>query len=287
MPYDVRSVGQVTDSISHDVDARWLMAYAAGLGDANPAYLDTAAGDIIGHPLFPVCLEWPSNLALRHLQYADALTQEEAARGVHATHDLQIFRPIVPGGRYTTRAKIVAIRTIKPGAAQLIRLDTTDESGELICTTWQTGIARGVEVVGIEQVLEEPPPPPSAEAAELSDRRFEVAVSQGLGNVYTETARIYNPIHSDRAYALAAGLPDIILHGTATLALGVSEIVNGMLDGDAFLVRRIGGRFTGMVLMPNQLSVEVTAQTGKTIFFVIRRSDGQVVFDQGFLSFDG
>src|SRR4029077_6419959 len=51
----------------------------------------------------------------------------------------------------------------------------------------------------------------------------EVAISPTLAHVYTECARIWNPIHTDRAVARAAGLPDIILHGTATLALAVSR----------------------------------------------------------------
>ena len=57
-----------TDPIHHDVDRRWLMAYAAGLGDDRPVYTDpTGPGGIVGHPLFPVCVEWPTVLAVRHL----------------------------------------------------------------------------------------------------------------------------------------------------------------------------------------------------------------------------
>ena len=44
MPLNTASVGRATDFIEHEVDARWLMAYAASLGDLNPNYMDTAAG---------------------------------------------------------------------------------------------------------------------------------------------------------------------------------------------------------------------------------------------------
>ena len=47
-------------------------------------------------------------------------------------------------------------------------------------------------------------------------------VSATAAHVYTEGARIWNPIHTDAAVAARAGLPGIILHGTATLALAVS-----------------------------------------------------------------
>jgi hypothetical protein len=39
-----------------EIDARWLMAYAAALGHTEPEYFDTTSPDgIISHPLFPVC----------------------------------------------------------------------------------------------------------------------------------------------------------------------------------------------------------------------------------------
>ena len=67
MPLDARMVGASTRSFTHDVDARWIMAYAAGLGDQNPVYLDTTRGPVHAHPVFPVCLEWPVILASREL----------------------------------------------------------------------------------------------------------------------------------------------------------------------------------------------------------------------------
>ena len=47
-----------------EVDARWTMAYAAALGDVMPCYMDTVGG-VIAHPLFPVCIEWPVQVAMR------------------------------------------------------------------------------------------------------------------------------------------------------------------------------------------------------------------------------
>ena len=68
MPLDAAMLGQTTRALTHPVDARWLMAYAAGLGDLNPRYMDTAAGPVIAHPVFPVCLEWPVILTSRELK---------------------------------------------------------------------------------------------------------------------------------------------------------------------------------------------------------------------------
>ena len=45
MPLSTTMVGASTKPLTHDVDARWIMSYAAGLDDRNPRYLDTQAGN--------------------------------------------------------------------------------------------------------------------------------------------------------------------------------------------------------------------------------------------------
>ena len=70
MPLNAAIVGVSTTPAVHTIDARWLMAYAAGLGEMLPCYLDTRRpAGIQAHPLFPVCVEWPAVLALRERAY--------------------------------------------------------------------------------------------------------------------------------------------------------------------------------------------------------------------------
>ncbi len=78
-----RMVGTEVGALSTSLDARWMMAYAAGLGMDDPRYYDTLAKDgPIAHPLFSVCYEWPAVLALR----AKAVRESWALLGVHSTH---------------------------------------------------------------------------------------------------------------------------------------------------------------------------------------------------------
>lgn len=289
MPLDTRVVGKATESITHEVDARWIMAYAAGLGDFNAGYLDTAAAAPVAHPVFPVCLEWPVILASRQLPGCETLSQAERARGVHAAHDLHLYRPIRPGDRLTTRATVIGLEGIKPGAAQTLRLDTADAEGRLVCRTYQLSISRGVEITGEPEAGEDAPPVPAIVGQQASARSpsesISIRVPEGLAHVYTECARIWNPIHTDRAVALAAGLPDIILHGTATLAMAVTRLVDGLLDGDPTRVTRLGGRFSAMVLMPCELTLEILGNEAGTLFFEVRTEAGEVAFSQGFLCY--
>jgi len=286
MPLDTRMVGQRTRRFDQHVDARWLMAYAAGLGDCNPRYMDTSAGRVAGHPLFPVCLEWPVILSSRELDGSENVTPEESARGVHAAHDLHIFKPILADENYHTEAVIVGMEAIRPGAAQTTRLDTFNAAGELVSQTWQLGISRGVAVTGEATWVESPPPLPDFSDAEIEGKSRSIPVQEGFANIYTETAKIFNPIHSDKAFALNAGLPDIILHGTATLALAVSEIVSAYLQDNPARVKRIGGRFSAMVLMPTTLELKVLARQQDGVSFEVNNPDGTTVFSQGYLMFE-
>ena len=240
MPLSTQIVGQQTQSFKHEIDARWTMAYASGIKDTVACYMDTEnRPDVIAHPVFPVCVEWPVLLDARNLKSTVTLTSDEAARGVHASHDLHILKPIRAGDTLTTQATVIGIEAIKPGAAQYIRLDTRNQHNELVTRTYQLSISRGVDVIGNRNFIEDPPTWPDFSYTDAIDK-IDIAVPAGLANIYTETARIYNPIHSDKAVALAAGLPDIILHGTATLALAVSQIVYHYADGNPEKINRLG-----------------------------------------------
>jgi acyl dehydratase len=285
MPLNTAIVGGESQAFSHRVDSRWLMAYAAALGDMNAAYLDTAAGSVIAHPVFPVCLEWPAILDCARLPGSESASAEERARGVHASHDLHLYRPIIAGETLTTRATVIGLESIRPGAAQTTRLDTRTESGELVARTYQLGISRDVGVTGEPALLEAPPALPLFHG-EGEILRLSIAVPAGLAHTYTECARIWNPIHTDRAIALAAGLPDIILHGTASLALAVSAIVHARLGDNPQRVRRLGGRFKAMVLMPSTLTLIVHHDRDGEISFTLLNAQGDPAISQGFVCYE-
>ncbi len=283
MPFSTAMVGGTSKAFVNDIDARWLMSYAAGIGDTAPAYFDTDANTVIGHPMFPVCLEWPAILDCTKIPGGESITLDERRRDVHAAHDLHIYRAIEVGDQLTTTAKIVGIEQIRPGAAQTIRLDTVDQSGELVCRTYQLGIKRGVDIIGEPKFVEDPPALPSLPKSSSGEQRFVIPVSKAAAHVYTECARIWNPVHTDRRVALEAGLPDIILHGTATMALAISTIVDQYLAGDSTQVARLGGRFSAMVTMPSHLTLVVHATEDDLIAYSVLTEDGKPAINQGFV----
>jgi len=283
-------VGQVAGPCVQTVDARWLMAYAAALGDAVPEYLDTTRPDgVLGHPLFPVCFEWPVALDFR-----DRLPGDVAVRSVHATHDLRVHRRPRPGDRLSTTASVVSTEPRSPGAYVVTRFETTDAAGQPVCSTDYGSIYLGVDcenASSVEAKASRAPDdlPPRARAPRevlQPDWSAHVSVPATLAHTYTECARIWNPIHTDIAVARSAGLPDIILHGTATLALAVSAALGKTGLGPGAEVTRITARFTGMVPLPSTLSVrgwdDATGEE-RRIAFEVLGADGRPVIRDGTL----
>jgi acyl dehydratase len=248
-----------TASATVTVDARWLMAYAAGIADTRPALLDPARlGGIEAHPVFPVCPEWPVLLAVARVPPLDRLTSAERAKGVHARHDLHLHRPIVPGDELTTTATVVGLERRRSGVLQTVRLATVDADGRPVATTWQGSMFLGFDLDGDEVVPEMPEPVRHVGTVDQGARLVVMhELDRGAAHVYSECARIWNPIHTDTSVALAAGLPDIILHGTATLAIAVSDVIDRFADGDPGRIRRVSGSFTGMVVLPARLAVRL------------------------------
>ncbi|HYL59871.1 MAG TPA: MaoC family dehydratase N-terminal domain-containing protein, partial [Candidatus Acidoferrales bacterium] len=158
MPLASSIVGAASEPVSAEIDARWTMAYAAALGDSLPCYMNTLEPSrFIAHPIFPVCFEWPLIVAMRKMFSGTSLTDAEAMRGVHATHDSIIHRAIRPPERLTTRLQVAGVERRTPGAFQTTRLDTIDASGAPVCTTWYGSIYRGVAVEGSDCPADLPP----------------------------------------------------------------------------------------------------------------------------------
>jgi acyl dehydratase len=287
-------VGASTTALTKPVDARWLMAYAAGIGDAAPCYFDTRLpAGIVGHPLFPVCLEWDAVLAAQAIS-EHALGGDELVRGVHATHDMQIHRLVRAGDVLTTTATVEGVERRRPGAYETLRLETVDATGASVSTTHMGMLFLGVDVEGPDRPLPDASPA-DAPFGDASPLRSTIRkVEAGAAHVYTECARIWNPIHTDAAVAEAASLPGILLHGTQSLAFAVSEIVSAFAGGDPSQVRRVRCRFGAMVLVPSSLTIHVRAVHDaalvdgvREVFFEVRNAAGEAAIKSGSVVVDG
>jgi acyl dehydratase len=260
------------------IDARWLMAYAAGAGAQHPCFFDTTASDgPLAHPLFAVCYEWPLMVDIR----AEVIGAAAAPFGVHASHHLVVHRLPRAGDQLSTRARVTAVSPRRSGTLVVVRLVTADQRGQTVSETDYGSFFRGVSLEGAAAAVA----PPRRPAPEAGPVRWSepIAVPSQSAHIYTECARIWNPIHTDLGAARAAGLPGPILHGTATLALAVSRLIERELASEAALVRGIAGRFTGMVPLPSTMVVRARERRADGLAFDVVTLAGLPLISEGVL----
>ena len=286
MPLSTAAAGSELTPSTIEVTVREVLAYAAGIGDTCDAVFDDARnGGVAAPPSYCVSLEWP---VVSRGRGSDLLGGEpqELRRGVHATQDSHFHRPIRPGDSLTTRGRYVGIRSTRAGVLLTTRLDTVDGEGRPVTTSWSRSIFRGVDTTGPNAETEPAPETPRLALGENGRGRSEILVPREMPHVYTECARIWNPIHTEREVALAAGLPDIILHGTATWALAGREVLRAYGGGDPRRLRRLHGRFSAMVIPGTSIAVEHApaseAEDGALqVAFRVLNAEGQEAVSQG------
>jgi MaoC like domain len=102
-------------------------------------------------------------------------------------------------------------------------------------------------------------------------------------HVYSECARIWNPIHTDVVAARRAGLPSPILHGTATLARSVG--IAAQLAGVPLAsIRRVVGSFRAPVALGSSFDVRLLAATPDHLWFDAVNPDGSTALADGLLA---
>ena len=250
-------VGTTTIANTTLLDSRTTMAYASSINDVNPRYYDDLREEgLMVHPCLAFSLQWASRF--RPDQKIDPRV---AAFGVHASTDLRIYRPFQAGEAITTQGKLIQKRQIPPGVYNVEKYRMVSSSGELVAELYYNGITRGATLENGDVVLEAEHAPPTVSESALEPLwTKELVVGLHAGQQYTECANIYNPIHTEPSVAKAAGLPDMILHGSATKAMALMAVVDECLSGNADRVTRLTGQLRGMVLMDTKVKVECLAE---------------------------
>ena len=162
---------------------------------------------------------------------------------LHGTQAIEVHGPIPTSGSATLTTRITDVWD-KGSAAVIVQEGTaTTTDGTDLWSTRSSMFVRGEGGWGGERG-------PSVARLEVPERDPDLDAS------YTTTpqqALLYrlcgdrNPLHSDPAFAKAAGFPAPILHGLCSLGIALRIVVDGLLDGDAAAVRRVTTRFAGVV----------------------------------------
>lgn len=278
----VTDVGSYTVAKTTRLDARKVMAYAASINDTNEAYFnDLREGGLQVHPAICFSLQWNARFLIDQ-----AINLQAAPFGVHAETDLRVYQPFKLNEAITTQGRLVARKQIGPGVYSVDRYRLTNDEGQLLAELDYNGIIRGGKLDGDDIELEPDIERPVCEHLPNQPVWSEdIYIGVHAGQQYTECADIFNPIHTEPSVAKRAGLPGIILHGSATKAHALTQVINHCFGGDASRVRRLCGQLRGMVFMDSTISVECMAiqqdENEKQVFFRVINSAGQAAIANG------
>ena len=269
------------------ITARHAMNFAAAVTDNNARYFDDEdESALIAPPMLSVALTWPISRCFPEFMGVTDFPAEVLDYAVHFTEDLTWHRPMKQSEELTIRGTIHAILPHFGGTHLVLRYDVEDTDGNLVFTEHTATLFRGVRCTdkgqGKADILKVPRAPKNQ--TPLWER--EVHIGPLAAHLYDGCADVHNPIHTSRDMARQVGLPGPILHGSATLALAVRELINRQADADPTRLKRLACRFTAMVPLDSKITIQLlateTTADGEDLFFEVRNQDNKRAISRGY-----
>ncbi|MFN3003717.1 MaoC family dehydratase [Mycolicibacterium wolinskyi] len=184
----------------------------------------------------------------------------ELSKVLHASEAVTVPGPIPTSGTAKSVQRFTEIWDKGKAAVIVSESTVTDPSGTVLWTTKRSIFARGEGGFGGERG-------PST-SVEMPDRAPDIEIALPT---LPQQALLYrlcgdrNPLHSDPAFAAAAGFDRPILHGLCTYGIGCKAIVDNLLDGDVSQVASYGARFAGVVFPGETLQANIWKEDGRFV----------------------
>ena len=275
LSFDDSHLDTFSDEDRFEVTAERIAEYAAATNDPIAAHRN---GDV-APPVFAIVPVFQALL----VPAVDVMPVELIPRIVHGEQDFHFHRPIYPGDRLVSRAKMIGYQGLEKGTRSAILLECRTEEGELVNEQYVTTFVRGFDAgkaVGelspshkFDDVLHEQAPFAKAHAHVDLDQTFRYSPASGDPM----------PIHLDAEIARSAGLPGIIAHGLCTMAMTSWGVLNEVGGSDTKRLKRFAVRFAKMVLPGDDLETRIWnagTTTGITSYaFETARGEDFVITD--------
>lgn len=121
-----------------------IREFADAIGDRNPVYRDPEAAKAAGHPDVIAPPTFPIVVSLGSKALADPELGMNYSMVVHGEQRFEYRRPIRAGDVLTCTSTITEIRSIGKNEKLDVRTEITTVEGELVVTTYNTIVERGV-----------------------------------------------------------------------------------------------------------------------------------------------
>lgn len=240
----------------------------------------------------------PSFVVVHELLLAEQIWSEEGLHGspeqlaynllmlVHGEQDMRFYKPIRPGDKIISRAKIKGIEDRGSGEFLIINVVSDNEEGERVVESDWGIFIRGAG--GGQQKKKDGKKEEQVQIGVETQPMFRkvIRVPKDITYRYAEASGDTNPIHIDEKVAKSAGLKGIIVHGLCTLSITMRSIIECYLDGDPEKLKRLGCRFASPVYPGDTLIAdgwEMDKHDGRIVlgFEVTRREDNVKVLKSG------
>lgn len=199
---------------------------------------------------------------------------------LYGGQELVVHRPLPARCRARVCARIARVYDKKSAAVVVVEADASGEDGGPLFSARATLFARGQGGFDGERGPSARPGPAPSARPDL-DVDVPTLPQQAL---WYRLCGDRNPLHSDPAFARAAGYPRPVLHGLCTYGMTLKALVDGLLGGDTDEVGGFRARFSGVVYPGETLRVRAWRRAGEwDVATTVRERDAPPALADGVL----
>lgn len=247
------------------------LLYALGVGAGQPdptAELRFTTENSAGHPQAVL----PTFAALLA---ADPPPLGDPANVRHAEQSLLLHRALPVAGVARVTAAVTAVHDQGSGALVRVLSRISDGPGRPLATARAGFFVVGAGGFGGNRAPAPAWPTPTA----APDHEIHYPVPRDQALLYRLSGD-RNPLHSDPAVAVRAGLPQPLLHGLCTYGYAGRALLHTVAGSDPARLRGLDARFTAPVYPGTTLTIRIWRRRLGVVFQVVD-AGGRIVLDRG------
>ncbi|WP_372789218.1 MaoC/PaaZ C-terminal domain-containing protein [Paraconexibacter sp.] len=271
--FNLDALDRWTEPSTFLVERDRLVAYAEATNDDIAHH---ARGDL-APPVFNVVPPFEGLFPL----IGQIVPGEVLMRVVHGMQDFRFHKPITPGMTLTVRGAGIGVQPKSSGTTLVVKSETRDADGDLVCEQLMTSFFRGVlatEGAGVG-------PDDHAFPEEVRDREPVAVVQQTFDEDqtfrYSPASGDPMPIHLDEDFARSVGLPGIIIHGLCTMAFTSVAAIKTAAPEDPTRLKRLAVRFNKPALPGQTITTTLWAHGDGVLVFETVADNGDVIIKDG------